>query len=167
MTQSQFEQLNNQRRAEMSPPRHAVTFPLTKRKVVKKRTERHYLKPNGVPAIEVLTPTETREVADTGSITKLYQAMWSMWLGTDLKRISSEGSWRPGIGFIPSANRGIADLMGGHNGKVYYIEVKQKSERLLPTQIKFKAWVESFGGEYYIIHNFNEMYELICNIQNK
>ena len=56
--------------------------------------------------------------------------------------------------------------MGGYNGKVYYLEMKQKAEKLLPSQIAFKAWVESFGGEYHIVKGFEDMYSLIKTIHS-
>lgn len=165
MTLPQFTQLLNAHRAQLTPPHHPLKFSLTKRKVVKKRVDKTVMSESGVPRLVTVEPVVTREVADTNGITKLYQEMFYYFLGTKLKRISSEGSWRPGVGFIPSSNKGIADLMGGYNGKVYYIEVKQAKERLLPSQIKFKEWVESFGGEYHVIHSFDEMLNLINKIK--
>lgn len=163
MTISDFQTLWNEHRKAQG--KHPVTFSIEKSKVVKKRIDTYDTRENGTPYLVSSIPAVSKRVTDTNGITKLYQAVWKYFLHTDLKRISSEGSYRPGIGFIPNTNRGIADLMGGYESKVYYIEVKQRKEKLLPTQIKFKAWVEDFGGEYHIIHDFQEMYELILNIQ--
>lgn len=165
MTIATFTQLyNTKRKAE---GKHEVTFSIEKSKVIKKRQDTYVADEYGRPQLTHSIPAVSKRVVDTNGITKLYQCMWSYYLHTDLKRISSEGSYRPGVGFIPNTNRGIADLMGGYEGKVYYIEVKQRKEKLLSTQIKFKAWVESFGGEYHIVHDFDEMYSLICNIKSK
>jgi len=135
-----------------------------KSKITKKREQKWGVDSNGVPVLISEVKAVSKQVVDTNSITKLYQAMWAHFLGVELKRISSEGNYRHGIGFIKSSNKGIADLMGGYNGKVYYIEMKQK--KLLQSQIDFRAWVESFGGEYHIVKGFEDMYLLIKTIHS-
>ena len=161
-----FTHLYNLQRSKMNPPRHKVTFSLMKSKITKKREQTWGVDGNGVPVLISEVKAESKQVVDTNGLTKLYQAMWAHFLGVELKRISSEGNYRHGIGFIKSANKGIADLMGGYNGKVYYLEMKQKAEKLLPSQIAFKAWVESFGGEYHIVKGFDDMYFLIQKLLN-
>ena len=136
-----------------------------KSKITKKREQTWGVDANGVPVLISEVKAVSKQVVDTNGLTKLYQAMWAHFLGVELKRISSEGNYRHGIGFIKSANKGIADLMGGYNGKVYYIEMKQKKERLLQSQIDFRAWVESFGGEYHIVKGFDDMLNLINKIK--
>ena len=166
MTIKEFTKLWNEYRASLDPPRYAVKFSIEKTRIVKKRVDTYKANENGVPVLQSREPAVSKRVVDTGGLTKLYQAMFKYFLGTDLKRISSEGSYRPGVGFIPSSNKGIADLMGGYNGKVYYIEMKQKKEKMLPTQVKFKEWVNSFGGEYHIVTGFDDMYSLIKTIHS-
>lgn len=166
MTLEQFTQLWNAKRALMTPPRHAERFSIEKSKITKKREQKWGVDGNGVPILISEVKAVSKQVVDTNGLTKLYQAMWAYFLGVELKRISSEGNYRHGIGFIKSSNKGIADLMGGYNGKVYYLEMKQKAEKLLPSQIAFKAWVESFGGEYHIVKGFEDMYSLIKTIHS-
>lgn len=166
ITLKEFTHLYNLRRSQMTPPRHKVTFSLMKSKVVKKRKDSYVADENGVPKLVGREDGVSKQVVDTNGLTKLYQAMWSHFLGVELKRISSEGNYRHGIGFIKSSNKGLADLMGGYNGKVYYIEIKQKTEKLLPSQIAFKAWVESFNGEYHIVTGFDDMYSLIKKLHS-
>ena len=165
ITLKEFQTLYNLQRSKMNPPRHKVTFSLMKSKITKKREQTWGVDGNGVPVLISEVKAESKQVVDTNGLTKLYQAMWWFFLGVELKRISSEGNYRHGIGFIKSANKGIADLMGGYNGKVYYLEMKQKAEKLLPSQIAFKAWVESFGGEYHIVKGFEDMLNLINKIK--
>lgn len=136
-----------------------------KSKITKKRKQTWGVDSNGVPVLISEVKAVSKQVVDTNGLTKLYQAMWAHFLGVELKRISSEGNYRHGIGFIKSSNKGIADLMGGYNGKVYYIEIKQSKEKLLPSQIAFKAWVESFNGEYHIVTGFDDMLNLINKIK--
>lgn len=166
MTIKQFTKLWNEYRASLDPPRYAVKFSIEKTRIIKKRVDKYVCDEHCRPILLNTEPTVSKRVVDTGGLTKLYQAMFKYFLGTDLKRISSEGSYRPGVGFIPSSNKGIADLMGGYNGKVYYIEMKQKKEKMLPTQVKFKEWVNSFGGEYHIVTGFDDMFILIQKLLN-
>jgi hypothetical protein len=145
----------------MTPPHHAVKFTLTKRKVIKKRITKTVVSESGIPRLEVVSPVVTKEAVDTNGITKLYQAMWEYYLRTKLKRISSEGSWRPGIGFIKNQNKGFADLHGLHNGIGFYIEVKRPTENHLKSQQKFSQWVESGGAYYLTALCFDDMYDIV------
>jgi len=120
-----------------------------------------------IPTEVSRTPAVSKVVEDTNGKTYLFKCMWKLMLGTEMKRISSEGNYRHGIGFIKSPNKGIADLMGGYKGITYYIEVKQDNERLLPSQIKFKQWVESFGGQYHVCRDFDSMLALIMSLTDK
>ena len=176
MTQKQFEHLNNQRRAEMSPPHHPVTFPLTKRKVVTPRQERHYLSPSGIPRIEIISPVVTKVVPDTGMKQKLFQAVWEYYMGTKLKRQESEGKHRGGFKdkfgkwvaerMDKSTNRGMSDLKGGYNGKEYHIEQKEIGELHLQSQAEYAEWVRSYGGTYVTARTFEDIYDICQRILN-
>ena len=163
MTLQQFQTLWNEDRKRQGL--YAEKFSLTKRKILKKQITHYKMNDNGIPVECGKTPAVSKVVEDTNGKTYLFKCMWKLMLGTEMKRISSEGNYRHGIGFIKSPNKGIADLMGGYKGITYYVEVKQDKERLLPSQIKFKAWVESFGGQYHVCRTFEEMYELIMSIR--
>ena len=162
MTLEQFTTAWNHDRKRQG--KHAEKFSVTKRKVTKKQITHYKMNDNGIPVECGKTPAISKVVEDTNGKTYLFKCMWSLFLGSEMKRISSEGNYRHGIGFIKSPNKGIADLMGGYKGITYYIEVKQNKEKLLPSQIKFKAWVESFGGQYHIARTYDEMYALIQSI---
>ena len=161
MTLQQFTQAYNLKRSQMNPPRHAVTFPLMKAKITKKREQTWGVDENGVPILISEVKAVSKQVVDTNSITKLYQAMFEYFLGNELKRISSEGKYRHGIGYIKNTNKGFADLHGMYQGKAIYIEVKQSKEKMLPSQIEFKQWVESGGGIYRTIRSYEEMFGFI------
>ena len=161
MTLQQFTQAYNLKRSQMNPPRHAVTFPLMKSKITKKREQTWGVDGNGVPVLISEVKAVSKQVVDTNSITKLYQAMFEYFLGVELKRISSEGKYRHGIGYIKNTNKGFADLHGMYQGKAIYIEVKQSKEKMLPSQIEFKQWVESGGGIYRTIRCYEEMFSFI------
>jgi len=150
----------------MNPPRHKVTFSLMKSKITKKREQTWGVDDNGVPILISEVKAESKQVVDTNGLTKLYQAMFYFFLETELKRISSEGNYRHGIGFIKSTNKGFADLHGLYKGRAIYIEVKSKVEKHLPSQIKFAEWVKKGGGIYVTIRNFDMMYDLIQKILN-
>ena len=162
MTLQQFTTAWNDDRKRQG--KHAEKFSVTKRKVTKKQTIQYALNDNGIPVEVSRTSAISKVVEDTNGKTYLFKCMWSLFLGSEMKRISSEGNYRHGIGFIKSPNKGIADLMGGYKGITYYVEVKTAKEKLLPSQIKFKAWVESFGGQYHVCRTYDEMYALIESI---
>lgn len=59
--------------------------------------------------------------------------------------------------------KGIADLMGGINGKSVSIEVKRKykkgKDKQSKEQIKIQQQVEADGGVYVIVESFDHFYE--------
>ena len=164
MTQPQFEQLYNARREqEIKVGFFKKTFPLMKSKVTKKAEFKDTIDHNGIPRREIITPAISKKVFDTNMFTKLCQAVWQYYLGTELKRISSEGSYRNGQ-YIKSPNKGISDLMGAYNGKVYFIEQKQPKEKQLESQIKFQKWSEDGGIRYCIVRGWDDIYNLVQEI---
>ena len=161
MTQPQFETLYNQRRAEMNPPRHRVTFPLIKSKVTGKTIHIDTVDEHGRPSRQVLTKAVSKKVFDTNKFNELCQVVWEYYTGTKLKRISSEGKWRPGVGFIKNENRGFADLHGIYSGRAIYIETKQSKENHLDSQKAFSEWVTAGGGIYVSVRSFEDIYEVV------
>jgi len=165
MTQPQFEQLYNERRAqEIKVGFFKKTFPLVKSKVTKKATYKDDISANGVPSRVIMTPPISKKVFDTNMFTKLCQAVWQFYLGTELKRISSEGSYRNGQ-YIKSPNKGISDLMGAYQGKIYFIEIKQPKEKQLESQVKFQKWSEDGGIRYCIVRGWDDIYSLVTEIK--
>lgn len=164
MTQKEFETLFNARRAEKNI--FAKHFKLTKRKIIKGAVTNDVVDSIGRPERIIVTPCVSKVVVDTNKVTELYQAAWEFFLGTKIKRISSEGKWRPNVGFIKSTNVGFADLHGLYNGRGVYVEVKQTSEKHLKSQKEFAEWVRSGGGIYVSVRSFDDMYNLIQALIN-
>lgn len=165
MTQTEFEQLYNARREQqIKVGFFKKTFPLMKSKITKKAVYKDSIDHNGIPRREIITLTKSKKVFDTNMFTKLCQAVWQYYLGTELKRISSEGSYRNGQ-YIKSPNKGISDLMGAYNGKVYFVEIKQAKEKQLESQIKFQKWSEDGGIRYCIVIGWDDIYSLVNEIK--
>ena len=102
--------------------------------VTKKAVYKDILSESGVPSRVLVTPPISKKVFDTNMFNVLCQEVWFYYIGTKLKRISSEGKYRVGIGYIKSENKGFADLHGMYNGKAVYIETKQSTENHLKSQ---------------------------------
>ena len=167
MTQPQFEQLYNARREQqIKVGFFKKTFPLMKSKKVKDAVYKDSVDHNGVPSRELITPAVTRKAFDTNKFNELCQEVWEYYLGTKLKRISSEGKYRPGVGFIKSENRGFADLHGIHNSRAVYIETKQVRENHLDSQREFRDWVIQGGGIYVSARSFEDIYEIVQGVLN-
>lgn len=164
MTLQQFTTAWNDDRKRQG--KHAEKFSVTKRKVTKKQTIQYALNDNGIPVEVSRTSAISKVVEDTNGKTYLFKCMWSLFLGSEMKRISSEGNYRHGIGFIKSPNKGIADLHALYKGRAIYVEVKSKSEKQLPSQIKLQEWVNSSGGIYIVIRDFESMYNFIQKLLN-
>jgi len=162
MTQPQFEQLYNESRAKKG--RHSVTFPLMKSKITKKAIFKDIVDQQGRPERIITEKPISKKVFDTNKFNELCQAVWEYYTNTKLKRISSEGKWRPGIGFIKSTNKGFADLHGLYNGRAIYIETKQEKEKHLQSQKDFAKWVHDGGGIYVSVRSFEDMYNVTHSI---
>lgn len=169
MTQPQFEQLYNERRAqEIKVGFFKKTFPLIKSKVTKKATYKDEVSDNGVPSRVIMTPPISKKVFDTNMFNVLCQEVWFYYLGTKLKRISSEGKYRVGVGYIKNENKGIGDLHGIHKGRAVYVETKQTNENHLKSQKEFAEWVWDGGGIYVSARSFEDIYEIVqCLINDE
>ena len=165
ITQADFEVLWNVRRKELHPVGfYKVSFPLLTTKVIKKSQRIYKADENGVPTLVQTIPGISKKVFNTNNFNKLCQAVWEYYTGTKLKRISSEGRYRPGIGFIASPNKGFADLHGMYNGKAVYIETKQSKEAHLKSQKEFAQWVREGGGLYHTVRSFEDIYLLVKDL---
>ena len=166
MTLKEFETLYNLRRKEKMPLGYfPKRFKLEKSKITKKAVIVYKANEHGIPYIESKIPAVSKKVFDMNAFNNLCQAVWEYYLGTKLKRISSEGKWRPngkgGGFFIKSENKGFADLHGICNGIGVYIETKQKYEKHLPSQIEFAKWVRDGGGIYVSARSFDDIYDIV------
>ncbi len=165
ITQSEFEVLWNIRRKELHPIGfYKVSFPLMTTKVIKKSQRIYKADENGVPTLVQTIPGISKKAFNTNNFNKLCQAVWEYYTGTKLKRISSEGRYRPGIGFIASPNKGFADLHGIYKGRSVYIETKQSKESHLKSQKEFAQWVREGGGLYHTVRSFEDIYLLVKDL---
>jgi len=137
-----------------------------KSKVTIKATFKDVVDEQGRPSRHIATQGVSKKVFDTNKFNELCQVVWEYYTGTQLKRISSEGKWRPGVGYIKNENRGFSDLLGMYNGKSVYIETKQSKENHLDSQKAFSEWVNDGGGVYVSVRSFEDMWEVTHAIIN-
>jgi hypothetical protein len=135
-------------------PPHTITkkkYSLTKRKAIQKRITELQTDERGVPFEVVKQPLVSKSVTDTNGITKLIVDYLRYVYGSkSVRRISSEGKYRKGVGFIPSSNKGLSDIEGIVNGKFLSLELKIGKDTIRESQLKRKQEVENDGGIYYL-----------------
>jgi hypothetical protein len=167
ITQTEFEALYNERRKQqMKDGFFKKSWPLITTKVIKKRQDIYKADENGVPTLVERIPGVSKRAFNTNNFNALCQAVWEYYTGNVLKRISSEGKYRVGVGFIPSTNKGFADLHGMYKGRAVYIETKQRNEKHLKSQQDFMQWVRDGGGIYHTVRSFEDMYLVTHEIIN-
>ena len=136
-------------------PPHTITkkkYSLTKRKAIQKRITELQTDERGVPFEVTKQPLVTKSVTDTNGITKLIVDYIHYIYPKSLtfQRISSEGKWRKGIGYIPSENKGLSDAEGMVNGRFLSLELKVGKDKQQESQKKRQTKVENDGGIYYL-----------------
>lgn len=135
-------------------PPHTITkkkYSVTKRKAVQKRITELQTDERGVPFEVVKQPLVSKSVTDTNGITKLIVDYLRYVYGSkSIRRISSEGKWRQGIGYIRSENKGLSDIEGIVNGKFLSLELKIGKDQIRESQLKRKREIENDGGIYYL-----------------
>lgn len=143
-------------------------YSVTKRKPIQKRISQVEIDERGVPLEVVKQKLISKEVVDTNGVTKLIlDYLRYVYGSSSIRRISSEGKWRPGVGFIPSSNKGMSDIEGIIYGKFLSLEVKVGKDSIRESQLKRKAEIEKDGGIYYLCkwidfeHFQREIQELI------
>ena len=143
-----IECLNSTMPASTIPKRK---YSVTKRKAVQKRISEVQIDERGVPLEVVKQSLISKSVHDTNGITKLIlDYLRYVYNSKSIRRISSEGKYRKGIGFIPSSNKGMSDIEGIVNGKFLSLEVKIGKDTIRDSQLKRKAEIENDGGIYYL-----------------
>jgi len=152
-------------------PPHTITkkkYSLTKRKAVQKRITELQTDERGVPFEVIKQSLISKSVHDTNGITKLIlDYLRYVYGSSSIRRISSEGKYRKGIGFIPSSNKGMSDIEGIIYGNFLSLEVKIGKDTIRESQLKRKAEIEKDGGIYYLCkwidfeHFQKEIQELI------
>lgn len=143
-------------------------YSVTKRKPIQKRISAVEMDERGVPLEVVKQKLISKEVVDTNGITKLIlDYLRYVYGSSSVRRISSEGKYRPGVGFIPSSNKGMSDIEGIIYGKFLSLEVKIGKDTIRDSQLKRKSEIEKDGGIYYLCkwidfeHFQREIQELI------
>jgi hypothetical protein len=135
-------------------PPHTITkkkYSLTKRKDIQKRITELQTDERGVPFEVVKQPLVTKSVIDTNGITKLIVDYLRYVYGSkSIRRISSEGKYRVGIGYIRSENKGLSDVEGIVNGKFLSLELKIGKDKQRDSQKERQIEVENDGGIYYL-----------------
>ena len=135
-------------------PPHTISkkkYSLTKRKAVQKRITELQTDERGVPFEVTIQPLVTKSVIDTNGITRLIVDYLRYVYGSkSIRRISSEGKWRQGIGYIRSENKGLSDIEGIVNGKFLSLELKVGKDTIRDSQLKRKREIENDGGIYYL-----------------
>ena len=140
-------------------------FNLTKKKIVKKRKVEVVSNHLDVPVSNVVQHKETKDTFNTNKFTDLIIAyLKSVHNCSSARRISSEGRYRPGVGFLKGTHTGMEDIQCILKGKLFAIEVKSPTDRMSDEQKKRKAAVESDGGVYIIATSFEQVQEEILSI---
>jgi hypothetical protein len=126
-------------------------YSVTKPKATQKKITELQIDERGVPFEVIKQPLITKQVHDTNGITKLIVDYLRYVYGSkSIRRISSEGKWRKGIGYIPSENKGLSDVEGIINGKFLSLELKIGKDTIRESQKARQIEVENDGGIYYL-----------------
>ena len=157
------------KRTQMQPRFHDTLpierFNLNKKKVVKKRKTELTTNHLDLPINNILQHKETKDAFNTNKFTDLIIAyLKSVHNCNSARRISSEGRYRKGIGYIAGLNKGMEDIQCILNGRLFAIEVKSPSDRIGPDQLKRKAALESDGGHYIIATSFEQVQTDLLNL---
>jgi len=140
-------------------------FNLTKKKVVKKRKTELTTNHLDLPINNVIQHKETKDAFNTNKFTDLIIAyLKSVHNCNSARRISSEGRYRKGIGYIAGLNKGMEDIQCILKGRMFAIEVKSETDRMSDEQKKRKAAVESDGGHYIIATSFEQVQTELINL---
>jgi len=106
---------------------------------------------NMIPYQVVIEASYSVSIPNTNGITKLIVDYLRYVYGSkSIRRISSEGKWRQGIGYIRSENKGLSDIEGIVNGKFLSLELKIGKDQIRESQLKRKREIENDGGIYYL-----------------
>ena len=157
------------KRTQMQPRFHDTLpierFNLNKKKVVKKRKAELTTNHLDLPVNNILQHKETKDAFNTNKFTDLIIAyLKSVHNCNSARRISSEGRYRKGIGYIAGLNKGMEDIQCILKGRLFAIEVKSPSDRIGEAQLKRKSALESDGGHYIIATSFEQVQSEILNL---
>jgi len=132
-------------------------FNLNKKKVVKKRKAELTTNHLDLPVNNILQHKETKDAFNTNKFTDLIIAYLKSVHGCNsARRISSEGRYRKGIGYIAGLNKGMEDIQCILNGRLFAIEVKSKNDRQSDIQKKRMNELRADNGVYIIATSFEQ-----------
>ena len=154
------------KRTQMQPRFHDTIpierFKLTKKKIVKKRKVEVIPGKFEIPKVNTIEPLVTKDAFDTNRFTDLIIAyLKTVHNCNTARRISSEGRYREGVGWLKGLNRGMEDIQVVIKGRLFAIEVKVGNDKPSEVQLKRKAAVEADGGVYIIATSFEHVQEEI------
>lgn len=157
------------KRTQMQPRFHDTLpierFNLNKKKVVKKRKAELTTNYLDLPVNNIVQHKETKDAFNTNKFTDLIIAyLKSVHNCNSARRISSEGRYRKGIGYIAGLNKGMEDIQCILKGRLFAIEVKSPSDRIGEAQLKRKAALESDGGNYIVATSFEQIQTDLLNL---
>ena len=140
-------------------------FNLNKKKVVKKRKAELTTNHLDLPVNNILQPKETKDAFNTNKFTDLIIAyLKSVHNCNSARRISSEGRYRKGIGYIAGLNKGMEDIQCILNGRLFAIEVKSKNDRQSDIQKKRMNELRADNGVYIIATSFEQVQTDLLNL---
>jgi len=140
-------------------------FNLNKKKVVKKRKTELTTNHLDLPINNVIQHKETKDAFNTNKFTDLIIAyLKSVHACNSARRISSEGRYRKGIGYIAGLNKGMEDIQCILKGRLFAIEVKSPTDRIGEAQLKRKAAIEADGGYYIVATSFEQVQTELLSI---
>jgi hypothetical protein len=140
-------------------------FNLNKKKVVKKRKAELTTNHLDLPVNNILQHKETKDAFNTNKFTDLIIAyLKAVHSCNSARRISSEGRYRKGIGYIAGLNKGMEDIQCILRGKLFAIEVKSPTDKISPEQLKRKAALEKDGGNYIVATSFEQLQTELLNL---
>jgi len=157
------------KRTQMQPRFHDTLpierFNLNKKKVVKKRKAELTTNHLDLPVNNVIQPKETKDAFNTNKFTDLIIAyLKAVHSCNSARRISSEGRYRKGIGYIAGLNKGMEDIQCILRGRLFAIEVKSPTDKISEAQLKRKAAIEADGGNYIVATSFEQMQTELLSI---
>jgi hypothetical protein len=140
-------------------------FNLNKKKVVKKRKAELTTNHLDLPVNNILQHKETKDAFNTNKFTDLIIAYLKSVHGCNsARRISSEGRYRKGIGYIAGLNKGMEDIQCILKGRLFAIEVKSPTDKISEAQLKRKAAIEADGGNYIVATSFEQVQTELLSI---
>jgi hypothetical protein len=149
------------KRTQMQPRFHDTLpierFNLNKKKVVKKRKAELTTNHLDLPVNNIVQHKETKDAFNTNKFTDLIIAyLKSVHNCNSARRISSEGRYRKGIGYIAGLNKGMEDIQCILKGKLFAIEVKSENDRQSDVQKKRMNEIRADNGVYIIATSFEQ-----------